>query len=237
MKPYYQDSAVTIYHGDCREIMPSISGEFVLISDPPYGISAKLGMGGGKKGSGGMWKNITIQGDQDTFLRDDILVGKANFAVFGSPRIPPPQCTRATLVWDKGEHTGAGDLSFPWKPCFELIFIGGDQWISDHRGSAVIRVNAVAGCVGNANTGHRNHPFEKPVGIMAHLCARTKCSMIVDPFMGSGTTLRAAKDLGRKAIGIEVEERYCEIAAKRMAQEVLPFDALQPVAKEPLLIP
>jgi DNA modification methylase len=221
MKPYYQDDAVTIYHGDCREILPNLADDSVIISDPPYGIAAKLGMGGGKKGDGGMWKGVTIEGDLDTSARDEILTGFDDFAVFGSPRVPPPPGTKATLVWDKGEHTGAGDLSFPWKPCFELIFVAGRRWKSEHRGSAVIRVNAVAGCVGNANTGHRHHPFEKPVGIMTHLCAKTTCALIVDPFMGSGTTLRASKDLGRKAIGIEIEERYCEIAAKRMAQEVL----------------
>jgi hypothetical protein len=82
-------------------------------------------------------------------------------------------------------------------------------------------VGNVAGVFGENN----GHPCPRPIDTMRHICAIASPvgGTILDPFMGSGTTLRAAKDLGRKAIGIEIEERYCEIAAKRMSQEVLPL--------------
>ena len=112
-----------------------------------------------------------------------------------------------------------GDLSFPWSPTFELIWIYGDGW-EGHRGDAVLTSKTVV----TWNTGpiRRLHPHEKPVDLMEQLLLKApNAQTILDPVMGSGTTLRAAKDLGRKAIGIEIEEKYCEIAAKRLAQEVL----------------
>lgn len=223
MKPYYQDESCTIYHGDCRELGHLATAETALISDPPYGVAVSLGVSA--KGScGGMWKNVTIKGDESTAARDEAMqtFSALPFAVFGSHKMPPPTGTQATLVWEKGEHVGAGNLALPWKPNFELIFVGGSEWAGQRKGS-VIRILAIAGCVGAANTGYRHHPTEKPVGIMSYLISYSTRPEIIDPFMGSGTTLRAAKDLGRKSIGIEIEERYCEIAAKRLAQEVLPL--------------
>jgi DNA modification methylase len=223
MSIFYQDDAVTIYHGDALEILENLKSLFSsIISDPPYGINAVLGMGGGTKGDGGMWSGVGIAGDGSTEARDAVLLSAGvPFAVFAAVRIPAPPGTKTTVVWDKGEHTGAGDLSLPWKPSFELVHIGGTGWKADRRCGGVVKVNAVAGCVGRRNDGHRHHPFEKPLAVMMHFCSRAPEGTILDPFMGSGTTLRAAKDLGRRSIGIEIEERYCETAAKRMAQEVL----------------
>lgn len=224
MKPYYQDDAVTIYHGDCRAILPQLEPVDLVLTDPPYGIGAKLGMGGGYKGDGGMWRGVKIDGDESLDARDDVvsMIGDLPYGIFCSPRTAWPAGTETVLVWDKGEHVGAGDLRFPWKPNFEFICLRGtEKWRAPRRDSSVLRFNACAGCVGNRNDGFRHHPFEKPVELLAYMVSRSWTSLILDPFMGSGTTLRAAKDLGRKAIGIEIEEKYCEIAAKRMAQEVL----------------
>ncbi|MGH9252244.1 MAG: DNA methyltransferase, partial [Acidimicrobiales bacterium] len=92
------------------------------------------------------------------------------------------------------------------------------------RRSSVLRHLAIAGTVGRADWETRHHPVEKPVGLMRHLIFHCPpLAEVVDPFMGSGTTLRAAKDCGRRAIGVEIEERYCEIAARRLGQEVLDF--------------
>jgi site-specific DNA-methyltransferase (adenine-specific) len=111
-----------------------------------------------------------------------------------------------------------GDLGFPWSPSFEMICIYGDGW-SGHRGDSVLTGLTVP--TWNTGSAKRVHPHEKPVDLLAQIITKADGETILDPFMGSGTTLRAAKDLGRRAIGIEIEERYCEIAAKRMAQEVL----------------
>jgi DNA modification methylase len=92
--------------------------------------------------------------------------------------------------------------------------------------SEVFRVSAVIPNFAACNEELEPHPTQKPISLIKNLIGRTDCQTILDPFMGSGTTLRAAKDLGRKSIGIEIEEKYCEIAAKRMAQEVLQLDTV-----------
>ena len=207
----------TLHLGDCREILPLLPKVGALISDPPYGISALLGMGGGSNGDGGMWKGVAIAGDESLEARDMAIERTgAPFAVFAKAATAAPLGTKATVAWDKGGHTGAGDLSMPWKPSFELVYIGGNGWAWETRIGGVVRVNAVSGCVGAANDGVRSHPFEKPVAIMRHFCERAPSGTILDPFMGSGTTGVACVKLGRKFIGIEIDETYFDIACKRI---------------------
>ena len=215
VKPYYQDDSVCIYHGDCREILPGLEVD-VMVTDPPYGISHSSNGGPGGQAS---WGSNPICGDEDTGARDfaiGAMHGKA-CAVFGTWKIPRPPEARGVLIWDKGT-TGMGDLSFPWKLSFEEIYIIGNGW-AGKRDEGVIKGMAAP----YSESAGRVHPHEKSVALLKHLIGKAPAGVIVDPFMGSGTTLRAAKDLGRKAIGIEIEERYCEIAARRLCQEVLPL--------------
>jgi DNA modification methylase len=210
----------SLYLGDSREIVPMLerARSYVTITDPPYGINAKLGMGGGTKGDGGMWKGREIAGDDDVATRDEVILGlNAPFAAFAKVNTPPLPGTRGTVIWDKGEHTGAGDLSFPWKPSFELVFVGGQGWTSQRRDGGIVKVNAVAGCVADRNDGHRHHPFEKPVELMFYFCERAPRGIIIDPFMGSGTTGVAAVKLGRRFIGIEIDPEFFDIACRRLA--------------------
>lgn len=210
----------TLYLGDSREIVPMLEHAhiWITITDPPYGINAKLGMGGGTKGDGGMWKGRRIAGDDDVAVRDQvILAAQGPFAAFAKVNTAPLPGTRGTVVWDKGEHTGAGDLSFPWKPSFELVFVGGPGWSSSRRDGGIIRVNAVAGCVADRNDGHRYHPFEKPVEIMRYFCERAPQGIILDPFMGSGTTGVAAVALGRRFVGVEIDPEFFDTACSRLA--------------------
>lgn len=216
-KPYYEDEAVTIYHGDCREIIPKLRRVDAVVTDPPYGIAYSSG-----------WSKETrahpnsIIGDATTELRDYVLKTYAKYDVatasFATARCIPPFSPKGILVWDKGENSGMGDLTFPWKPSFEVCWVYGSGW-HGQRSGGVLRGAAGA----NSSAQGRCHPHQKPVWLLASIVAKAPGNTVLDPFMGSGTTLRAAKDLGRKAIGIEIEERYCEIAAKRMAQEVLPL--------------
>lgn len=213
MKPYYEHGGITIYHGDCRELLLFVKAD-VLISDVPYGVSLRSGMGG-RHGE------CDIAGDESTETRDAALAiwGDRPALVFGSWKVAKPAGTRGVLTWDKGEHVGMGDLALPWKPNTEEIYILGGGF-EGRRSGSVLHHLAVAGCVGLKT--FRYHPTEKPISLMAELIS--KCPLawaVVDPFAGSGSTLVAAKNLGRRAIGIEIEERYCEIAAKRLAQEVL----------------
>jgi len=217
MKPYYQDDAVTIYHGDCREIVPQLGRFDLLLTDPPYGIKHESSHVADTTTAA--WMRSRIYGDDDTSLRDCALAWNAEWCVFASIKAPPPVGWRGCMVWDKGEAAGMGDLSFPWKPNWELIFAAGNHW-TGRRDTGVLRGPTM---VTRASMG-RKHPHEKPVWLIAQILAKHTAEIVLDPFAGSGTTGRAAKDLGRKATLIEREERYCEIAASRMAQEVLPLD-------------
>lgn len=202
MTPYYDDGTCVIYHGDCREIDAWLAAD-VLVTDPPYGMSYSSG-----------WKERPIANDGDTATRDAALElwGVKPAIVFGRWNLPHPRGAHTMLTWDKGDRPGMGDLSMPWGPSTEEAYVLGRGFVGK-RGGTVVRVDRL--------TGEMTHPNEKPVTLLKLLLLKCPVGVVADPFMGSGTTLRAAKDLGRRAIGIEIEERYCEIAAKRLAQEVL----------------
>lgn len=217
MKPYFERAGITLYHGDCREVLPGLKdGAAVVVTDPPYGVALNMGWGG-RHG------DCEIAGDGDTAVRDAALGLCACMpcVVFGSWKIARPPDVRALLVWEKGEHTGMGDLSIPWKPNTEEIYIIGSGFLGP-RTSSVLRHAAVTGCVGEVTS--RHHPTEKPVSLMQALLAKCPPGVILDPFAGSGSTLVAALRMQRKAIGIELEEKYCEVAAKRIERELAQGD-------------
>lgn len=201
MKPYYEHGGITIFCGDCREILPHVKAD-VLVMDPPYGTNEHGGYGRRQLGL------ATIANDDDLAVRDGVLglwpTGPA--IVFGSPRrAEPPGEWDYRLVWDKLSP----GLGAPWR------------W---QHGEWVNRpgVPSVIACSAGNSLVDRWHPHEKPIRLMTAILAGLLGS-VVDPTCGSGSSLITAKQLGRKAIGIEIEERYCEIAAKRLSQEVLPF--------------
>lgn len=210
MEPYYQDDYATIYHGDCREVLAWLAAD-VLVTDPPYGINYRSGHFGTLPRS--------IAGDDDTSARDAALAawGPLPALVFGTWRRQRPEATRQVLIWDSGGALGMGALDLPWKPAHQEIYVLGSGF-HGKRSSDVLRVPPVQAMAQNG----RVHPHEKPVVLMSILIG--KCpGVVADPFMGSGSTLVAAKARGRKVVGVELDERYCEIAAKRLAQEVLDF--------------
>ena len=222
MKPYYEHGGITIYNCDCREVLPTLRAVDLVLTDPPYGINYRSGMTGHDGGTA----LPGIVGDRDTSLRDFVLRSAPRAIVFGTWKTARPSQCRAVLTWDKGSHVGMGDLSLPWKPNSEEIYIIGGGFIG-HRGSSVLSIPAPVSWNSTANG--RFHPHQKPLDLIAELLL--KCPrewVILDPFMGSGTTLVAAKQLGRRAIGIEIEEKYAEIAAKRLEQEMLPFAEPEP---------
>lgn len=216
MKPYYEDDACTIYHGDCLELWPlwDLAGA-VMVTDPPYGIRWTVSEYNGGRAHDG------IANDESTGARDAVLKlwGERPAIVFGSPVVALPRGLRQHLVWQKPADSGMFGAIAGWRRDWESIYLLGRGWPQRAADSSgVLRTDAGMGSYLNG------HPHAKPVDLLRRLIDRcAPLADIVDPFMGSGTTLRAAKDLGRKAIGIEIEERYCEIAAKRLAQEVLPL--------------
>lgn len=215
IEPYYQEQGITIYHGNCIEILPHLKHVDLILTDPPYGINLKSSWNG-------KYGICHIAGDDSYELRDMMLqqIKFSRALIFGSWKVPRPLNTKCILIWEKGGHTGMGDLSIPWKPNYEEIYVLGTGYIGK-RDSSILHYIADREC--NGPVRERYHPTEKPIQLIKALLKKSPGN-VLDPFMGSGTTLRAAKDLGRQAIGIEIEEKYCEIAVRRLGQEVLKFD-------------
>lgn len=212
MKPYYQDPAVTIYHCDCREILPDLEPVDLVLTDPPYGINHQCNYRDRRRYKAACSKNYpNVYGDDSPFNPEFLLsIGKARIIWGGNWFANKLPNSGGWLVWDKErpDNLDQATCELAWTDCIKgvrrfrylwngMIRKGGDDLV---------------------------HPTQKAIALMKW-CMELKWvrdyKIVLDPFMGSGTTMRAAKDLGRKAIGIEIEEKYCEIAAKRMAQEVL----------------
>lgn len=204
---------MTLYHGDCLADHLEWVDADVLVSDVPYGIDYR---------SGARRDTLarSIAGDKDTGARDLALElwGGRPALIFGTWRRERPKDTRQLLIWDTKGALGMGDLSVPWKPAHQEIYVLG----SGFRGKRTSDVLVHAPVQATAKNG-RVHPHQKPVALMHELISKCPDGVIADPFAGSGSTLRAAKDLGRQAVGVELEERYCEIIANRLAQGVLPL--------------
>lgn len=213
MDPYYQDENVTLFHGDCLTEHREWLAADVLVTDPPYGVAYTSGRVEGRK------RNTTgIKNDKTPEVRNAAIAewGDRPYIAFGSWRVPKPERVRQTLIWDKGDDPGTGDLTMPWGSSYEEIYVSGKGKIwTGARTAAVLRYSKPRG------TSRPDHPSPKPIPLMEALIERCPPGVIADPFAGSGSTLVAARNLGRKIIGVELEERYCEIIAKRLAQVAL----------------
>lgn len=213
MKPYYQDESVTLYHGKCMEILEWLEAD-VLVTDPPYGIDYNSGARREALAS-------SIAGDEDTSVRDAALEAWSPkpALVFGTWRAPRPVDTKARLIWDTKGALGMGDLSIPWKPSDQEIYVLGSGFVG-HRDSNVLTCAPVQSMASNG----RLHPHQKPTPLLECLIAKCPPGVIADPFAGSGSTLVAAVNQGRKAIGVELEERYCGLIAKRLQNQTMTLD-------------
>lgn len=219
MDPYYSDDLVTLYHGDCREVTAWLETD-VLVTDPPYGRNWRQGHIKGKRRSAA---SSGIANDHSTETRDQALAvwGKRPAIVFGDLMLAPPLGNQLTGVYFKASGTEGmrGAIAGVRRDAEAIYFLGG--WPSGLGGRSSVFVttrciSAVHGLVAEAG----GHPHTKAPNVMEELLLLTE-GTVADPFAGSGSTLLAAKTLGRKAIGIELDERYCEMAAKRLTQDAL----------------
>lgn len=202
MKPYYEDSHVTIYHADCREVLPQLSDIGVVLADPPYGVALRRGDS----------RNVDrVRGDGGPFDPSHligypcVLWGANAYA----NRLP---ASVGWLVWDKTHHEKSRHSQA------EVAWTNFVKGIRVHR-------EAYHGFMRRADGWLR--PTQKPVRLFKWILAlpwTPTAGLVVDPYMGSGPAVVAAKDMGRHAVGIEIEERYCDIAANRCAQGVLDFE-------------
>jgi len=229
MKPYYQDGLVTLYHGDCREVLPEINGGVdLVVTDPPYVFGLASTSQEGKAGGwGDLMNNAVFYGSWLASCRRLLNARAGSAWVFGSWRSFPVLARAAyeigwpiesLLVWDK-EWIGPGGVR-GLRPSYELVALfAEDGFAIGDRGIPDIWRCKWAGA-------KEWHPAEKPTALIYRMIEASGCvSGVLDPFAGSGSTLVAAKRANRAAIGIEIEERYCEIAAKRCSQEVLGLSA------------
>lgn len=212
MKPYYDEGGITIYHGDCREILPALPKADLVLTDPPYGIGRdgkppSTSSRGGHKGYEFLGWDKEPPTDETLRLvlnsgKDSIIWG-ANYFPSVLPR------SSGWLLWDKGQRIDQAD---------------GELAFSTRTGP--LRIFTLNRC--SIKQDGAVHPTQKPEELMQWcLMFFPEAKQVIDPYMGSGSTLRAAKDIGRIAVGIELEERYCEMAAKRFRQDVFDFGGSQ----------
>ena len=210
MKPYYEQNGITIYNADCRDVLPILQGDYIVVTDPPYGVELA-------SHRGAAW---AIKGDSNEerlgveAVIEEVL---ARFPViaFASPKRPWPGTWDQHLVWNKGGAVGGGgDVGSYWKLSWELIQANNLGRLNPPRDESVLTFP-----VGPQNSAA--HPARKPVALLEYLISKLRHSSILDPFCGTGTTLRAAVNLGRPAVGVEVEEAYCHMAAESLRQLVL----------------
>lgn len=221
--PYYQDETVTLYCGSALELHDWLTAD-VLITDPPYGsqqLSPKNGNRGGygrrdlRAPDSAISGRRFIAGDDTTATRDAALAlwGPERPAlVFGTPRMPdPPGEWNDRLVWDKRR---LGTNGGPWRYRHESIYVRGTFIRTDDAASSIIEAAV-------DRYEQAKHIHAKPLALMLRLVAAAPLGVIADPFAGSGSTLAAAKQLGRQIIGVELDEAHCENAVQRLAQGAL----------------
>jgi site-specific DNA-methyltransferase (adenine-specific) len=222
--PYYEDDKVTLYCGDCREITAWLAAG-VLVTDPPYGRGWKQGRHWDTAHADDHHPGIT--GDSDTSLRDWALStwGARPAAVFGDPMLAPPTGTKLVGFYRKPPNAGTRGAIGGFRRDVEVFYLLGG-WPAGLAGRSSIVATVTGGQGGPASPqGRYGHPHTKPLDVMEQLIDACPPGVIADPFAGSGSTLVAARNLGRRAIGVEIEERYCERAARRLAQGVLEVPA------------
>lgn len=237
MKPYYEHAGITIYHGDCREVLPAVRGDCVVVSDPPYNIGYEYES----------WTDDLPDAEYREMMASSlgapsvvVHLPAAMFAVSSAIRTFPTK----VVAWIYNAHVGGSYRSIAWFGITPKLTEERREYVNleDRRIQRLMRAKPGGGprirdwwhieqVKGNAREKCPEHHCQIPLKLLVRiLTVSPMARSIVDPFAGTGTTLVAAKRLGRRAIGIEIEEKYCEIAARRLEQEVFQFP---PEAEKP----
>lgn len=227
MKPYYDSGGIQIYHGDCREILPELSDQSVdlVLTDPPYFLPIQSYVGTRDKGYVKRMLGDTsilktcfdvIFGEIDRLTKPTstyyVFCDGQSYPIFYQVMFPLCKHVRP-LVWDKVVSYNG----YTWRHQHELIAWGE----KDETQRVPTGDGDVLRCRGVLQK-NRFHPAEKPIELLTQLAGKHERGLILDPYMGSGSSLVAAKQLGYPAVGIEIEEQYCEVAAKRLQGLIVP---------------
>ena len=218
LKPYYQDDFVTLYNADCTEQLAWLSAD-VLVTDPPYGIAWPSG----SMHTAGRHMRVadSVKGDDSTMIRDtaiELWADKGSAIIFGSWRQDRPNNVSHRLIWYK-KNAFPGFRTSAFYPAEEEIYLIGGGWTGKPMQNVITTNEMRGGAAGLVATS--GHPTPKPISLMETLIVKCPDGVIADPFAGSGSTLLAARNAGRKAIGVEIDANYCRIAANRLSQMVL----------------
>ena len=224
--PYYEDESVRLYLGDCREITEWLGAD-VLVTDPPYG-RGQAGIDATNRSVGRTYRgekkdgSAAIVADEDTGTRDAALAmwGKRPAFVFGDLRIAHPAGTGQVCVYRKPPDAGYRSTA-GFRRDIEGIFLL--NLPAGYGGRSSVITTAAPRIGGGGPCTRYGHPHAKPVDVMEDLIRACPPGVIADPFTGSGSTLVAARNLGRRAIGVEVKEEHCERAARRLEQTAFDF--------------
>lgn len=237
MAPYYDHAGITIYHGDCRDVLPLLKDISLVVTSPPYNLGRPSGAYANMRHGYGSHSDDLEDLDYVSWQQDMLTLCWAALAEDGAifynhkpliregqallptRLIPQVAILRQIIVWNRRG-------GFNWSPHF---FCPSHEWILLLAKPAFRLLSRGIHSLYDVwdiaiDTDQNGHPCAFPEALPATVFSATHPGTVLDPFMGSGTTLRAAKNAGRSAIGIEIDERYCEIAARRLAQDVLPFD-------------
>lgn len=233
IKPYYAENGITIYHGDAKEILPQLPKVHAIITDPPYGIDFQSARPTEERKkdkikNDGFEEYLALLSWLLPQFKNSLVDGGICCCCGGGGGTPSLAHlwieagkhlnVENVCIWDKG-FVGLGwRYRFQWEAV--LVAINGERrvWNGGENKSNILKVQKIIPQNGD-------HPTPKPVGLMRELieCNTNTGDTVLDPFCGSGSTLEAAKECGRNAIGIELEEKYIDICIKRLKQDFLPF--------------
>ncbi len=212
--PYYDQDGITIYHADCRDVLPFLSDIDTVLTDPPYGIGLEYGHEDDWRPGADVWKPILDTGATSIHMTTS---NRHLDYWLDTLRDCGWDYRHISVYWNDTRAGGNwnGQFAYAWEPWLSFI----------RRGSSFrLRKRMLTDVFAHRGDRTTGHPAERQIGVWRNFLDLLPGDVILDPFLGVGTTLDAAQQLGRRAIGIEIEERYCQIAVDRLAQQVLPLE-------------